>query len=93
MCGVPLQISIAKGTHDLKELGGPVLQPGFTLKGKMSLLGIETTGAISLLPKDVSLTGNLFVRLTSTAMFYVDFINHTRRKKKLGSISYLVACD
>jgi len=47
-----LQISVSRGAHDLSELGGPVLHPGFNLRGKMSVLGIETTGAISLLPKE-----------------------------------------
>ena len=42
-----------RGTRPLSELGGPVLQAGFIMKGKMSVLGIETTGAISLSPKEV----------------------------------------
>ena len=50
---ISLQISVTKGAHDLRKLGGPVLQPGFTMKGKMSVMGIETTGAISLSPKEV----------------------------------------
>ena len=44
---------MAKGAHDLRKLGGPVLHPGFIMKGKMSVMGIETTGAISLSPKEV----------------------------------------
>lgn len=47
---------MARGAHDLRELGGPVLEAGFILKGKMSVLGIETTGAISLLPREVCWT-------------------------------------
>ena len=47
------QISVARGAHDLSALGGPTIEPGFILAGKMSVLGIETTGAISLLPKEV----------------------------------------
>ena len=48
-----LKISFAKEVHDLRKFGGPVLQPGFLLKGKISVLGIETNGEISLLPKEV----------------------------------------
>lgn len=54
-----LQISVARGEHDLSELGGPVLQAGFIMKGKMSVLGIETTGAISLSPKEFLIDAKL----------------------------------
>lgn len=46
------QISVAREVHDLREMGGPVLRPGFLLKGKMSVMGIETPGVISLLPHE-----------------------------------------
>ena len=64
MVSVPLQISVSRGAHDLSELGGPVLHPGFNLRGKMSVLGIETTGAISLLPKEVCSTDSFFAKTT-----------------------------
>ena len=47
------QISAAKGAHNLSVLEGPTIKPGFILSGKMSLFGIETTGAVSLLPEEV----------------------------------------
>ena len=56
-------MSVSRRTHDLREFGGPVLEPGFILKGKMSVMGIETTGAISLLPREVCLTANLYFYL------------------------------
>ena len=66
-CIASPQISVSRGTHDLREFGGPVLEPGFILKGKMSILGIETTGAISLHSREVCLTASL--------CFYLEFFS------------------
>ena len=47
------QMAVAKRSHDLTPNGGPNLEPGFHLSGKLTVLGIETDAALSLLPREV----------------------------------------
>ncbi|KAK3755318.1 hypothetical protein QZH41_014628, partial [Actinostola sp. cb2023] len=47
-----LKISVAKTMHDERMKGGPLVQPGLVMSGRLRILGIESDATVSLSPRE-----------------------------------------
>ncbi|XP_001637140.3 uncharacterized protein LOC5517169 [Nematostella vectensis] len=47
-----LTVSVAKVPQDLRPEGGPLVQSGLSLVGRMSVLGVESDASVTLLPNE-----------------------------------------
>jgi hypothetical protein len=43
----------------LEAIGGPIIKPGFTMKGKIRVLGLESDCSVDLKPNEVSFTNHI----------------------------------
>lgn len=86
-----LKISAAKGAHNLSVLGGPTIKPGFILSGKMSLFGIETTGAVSLLPEEFVIDAKIKSDEDLATMDDITLSSSSTAGSNLNSKLYLTA--
>lgn len=47
------QITFAKQSHNLEAIGGPIIKPGFTMRGKIRVLGLESDCSVNLKANEV----------------------------------------